>query len=93
VPLYCAVGDDQAVGDGPVRKALCHQLEHCTLLRGQCSERVAIPATADHPCYDLGIENWSALADPADRFNEAIDVLHAVFEEITDALGSICQQA
>src|SRR3712207_6900001 len=48
VLLHGALGDHEVRGDGGVRAALRHQLEHLALARGELLERVvAAPATED----------------------------------------------
>ena len=52
---------------------------------------VALTA-AEHPPDDLGVKRAAAAGDPGDRVDEALDITHALFEQVADSLGALPDQ-
>src|SRR5215212_10695365 len=75
------LADDELVGDRLVRAALRHQRQDLSLARRQLGQGVVTPAPPQQVGHDLSVEGRSALAHPAHRLDEAVDVRYTVLEQ------------
>ena len=92
VTLHRRIGDDECLGDAPVRLPLCHQAENVTFTGSQLAEWVAAAPTSDESADNLGVDHRSAMRDSPNSVDEVSDPGHAALQQVADALGSIGQQ-
>ncbi len=69
-----------------------HQPQHFSLPGREARQRIVVPAAGEQLRDDVGVEHGAALAHPAQRIDELIDVGHPVLQQVADAAGLAGQQ-
>ncbi len=83
------LGDEQALGDRPVRAPFGDQGEDPAFAIGETLERVvARSAAADELVDDCGVEDRSAVTDAVDAGGELVQVGDTLLEQVADAVGA-----
>jgi hypothetical protein len=92
VLLHRRLADQERLRDAAVGLALRHRREHVALARAEPVKWAVALAAADHPPDDFGVERAAAFRDPGGRVDEALDITHALFEQVADSLSALPDQ-
>src|SRR5215469_2024739 len=93
VGLDGALGDEQAGGDGPVRKSLGHQGEDLAFTPAELVEGVGSAFTGKEPGDDRGVDDGLTIGEATEGVDQVRDVEDAFFEEIADPFGMFFEQS
>src|SRR5712691_9916497 len=92
VLLHRCLADKERLSYAAVGLALRHRRQHIALACAEPVKRAVALAAAEHTSDDLRVERAAAPGDPGDRVDEALDITHALFEQVADSLGALPDQ-
>ncbi len=92
VLLDSGLTDQESLGDASVGLALRHRREHISLARAETIDWPVALAVAQHARNDLAVERGTSTGDARDRIDEALDVTHALLQQVADSLGAIADE-
>src|SRR5579871_409315 len=92
VTLDRRYGNDERFGDSLIGPTLSHKTEHLPLAVRQVIDRVMPAPTLDETADDFGIDHRAAGSDAMDGVDEALNVSHAMLQQVADTLGSVAEE-